>query len=283
MRVLQSIAFLHFLVSAVAQNVGCITTVDANKDYFPDKVVVEFSKYWSVSYFKTYKIVRNLDTLTSYLLYLCGTKAPASEANKHTHVIEIPLKGEIGITETPMITYLKQLNSLDDITAYLSDPKYVSSKCFLEKIKAGEVAVIGGGVQDPSGGGGVAGDIVAFTSPFSTVSFTKVVVSEYKETTNQATFEWLKFYSTFFNKEKLANQVTQAAEDRWTCVAEEAGLAVADGVKPVVLWAYYSDYCGGWVSVLLFLDTRHVAVYTALTRFFFFSRMLACAPTFIAS
>jgi iron complex transport system substrate-binding protein len=218
---------------------------DPNVDYFPDKVFPEFSEFWTVEYFNTYKIVSNLDTNTTYLLYHCGS-IPSQDNN--TVSLQIPLSS-IGITETTAIPFLAQLD--ETISAYLDDPQYISSSCLRERIQAGDVSVpqLDGGASLPSFDNTTAATdtIIAFTSPFSTLQFfTRVLVSEYRETTNQAIFEWIKFYSTFFNKEQLANQVFLAALTRWDCIVEQAGAVSDDGAKPTVLWAYWSVYCNGW-------------------------------------
>jgi hypothetical protein len=89
---------------------------------------------------------------------------------------------------------------------------------------------------------------VAFVGPFSDVPFQhSVEVSEYKEKTNGAIYEWLKFYAAFFNTEEIANEAVAAAADRYQCVAENAARIEADfPEKPTVLWGSYSSYCGGW-------------------------------------
>ena len=49
---------------------GCINASDfsADFDYFPDKVSANYSDYWDIKYFKTYKILRNEIAGTSYVL-----------------------------------------------------------------------------------------------------------------------------------------------------------------------------------------------------------------------
>lgn len=231
---------------------GCVSSVDSSIDYFPDKVSPQYSQYWTIEYANTYKILKNTNANTSYLLYLCGTTPPSNLATNFSATIPIPVNN-VGISETPEIEYLQQLGKLNDVSVFLSDPSYVAAPCFSAMIQNGSVLVLqGSALQSPSKitnamNASKFANMVTFTSPFSPVAFpNNVIVSEYAETTNQAIFEWLKFYSAFFNLEALANQVTQAASERWNCVAAEAGTVASDAAKPVVLWAYYSDYCSGW-------------------------------------
>jgi hypothetical protein len=251
---------LILLVSCSAQDRGCITgDVDPAVDYFPDKVNATKSKNWSVFYNSTYKIVRNLATGSSYLLYQCGSQPPANELDMHDGVIEIPVSN-VGVQETVSIPYLEQIGKLDEIVIFLTDPMFISSPCFKKRVDTGlvlvsadfdvQTALVEKSKQtEEQDLATLLAGMVAFVSPFSSVPFQySVNVSAYTETTNAAIFEWVKFYSTFFNEEAMANQVVAAATDRFQCVAENAGRIETDSMtaKPVVLWAYYSDYCQGW-------------------------------------
>ena len=60
---------------------GCVDSYDANVDYFPDKVSVEYAHNFSVEYFNNYKLVSMLpwtgaDSQMQYLLVQCGTPIP---------------------------------------------------------------------------------------------------------------------------------------------------------------------------------------------------------------
>ena len=245
---------VSFLViaSAAAHRPACLTpgqVVDG--PIWEDTVAPEFSSNWDVQYFDTYKIVSNLASNYTYLLYQCGSEPPAGvEADG---VFEIPLQN-VGITQTPMITYLEQIGARSEIAAFLTDPDFISSPCFYDDVTSGEVAVFVEGTDstEPSLNGKATlsiQDTVAFDGPFGTVPFdNKIIVTEYLEQTNVGYFEWVKFFSTFFNEEETANRVAMAAKDRFDCIAENAQqAATADATTPpVVLWAYYSPFCQGW-------------------------------------
>jgi iron complex transport system substrate-binding protein len=243
------------------QPAACLTTVDSSTDYFPIKVSPSYSQKWSVNYFNTYKIVTNIDTAETYLLYQCGSVPPQAEVNSGVHkaVISIPVSN-IGVEETPTIPFLEHLGLVNNITAFTSDPSSISSPCFLQSIEKGQVIVLQSMSEFntfASSGQSSADTLlklentIGFTSPFTIDSpfNTTVKVSEYAEKTNEAIFEWIKFYSTFFNLEAKANEVFNITQERWNCVAQSASRVQSDNPnKPVVLWAYYSDYCGGWDS-----------------------------------
>ena len=66
---------------------------------------------------------------------------------------------------------------------------------------------------------------------------------------NPAIAEWLKYYSAFFNKEAEANSDFETMNSRFQCTARNAEFlqtSSEDKPKPVVVWAEFSTYCGGW-------------------------------------
>jgi iron complex transport system substrate-binding protein len=236
--------------------------LDPSLDFFPHKVEAEISEWWTIEYRNTYKIVNNLESQTTYVLYPCGADPPALDSNSSLNVtayIPIPLKS-VGVMETPTITYLEQINTLDSVEYFLTEVGYISSPCFLARVEAGFVTVPippEAGVVDP-----VTGEVleppgapetplngtVAFGGSWDTPAFfqTIVPVSEWMEQTNQGIFEWVKFYAAFYNREELANQVFAAARQEWDCISLAASSVQTDAEPPQVLWAYYNEYCGGW-------------------------------------
>lgn len=249
------LALAASLATTNAQNPQeCLTSVDSTVDYFPDKVVPVDSKLWTIEYANTYKILTNLAANQTYLLFQCGTEAPADQLDgRHTVVTEIPLT-KVALTQTPPITYLEQLGVMEKISVFLSNPDGIASSCFKARVDAGEVTTLddlSGTGTDFTAGNGAAVDVsdtLAFVSPFdSDLPFDKqVVISASREGPSQAIFEWVKFYSAFFNTEALANLVVEEATDRFECIGGNAALVRSDAVKPTVLWAYYSNFCGGW-------------------------------------
>eukprot|EP00527_Entomoneis_sp_CCMP2396_P000419 CAMPEP_0198144958 /NCGR_PEP_ID=MMETSP1443-20131203/19901_1 /TAXON_ID=186043 /ORGANISM="Entomoneis sp., Strain CCMP2396" /LENGTH=448 /DNA_ID=CAMNT_0043808463 /DNA_START=90 /DNA_END=1436 /DNA_ORIENTATION=+ len=235
---------------------GCLhnNAMGDGVDHFTHKVEPIHSKNWDIAYFDTYKIITNKHLEQSYLLYLCGSEIPAGvNTDDYAATIEIPLK-QVGLTQTPMVTYMEQLGARDKIAAFLTDEQYVWSPCFADRIEEGDVALLADRETDQTPvtfTGANAPDIanfVAFASQFDDPPFQDVVkVSESSEKSNAAIFEWVKFYSAFFNLEEVANDVVEAADFRFECIKEKTGLFATDSpTKPKVLWAYYSHYCGGW-------------------------------------
>jgi ABC-type Fe3+-hydroxamate transport system substrate-binding protein len=260
---------------------------DGSTDLFPDKVSPKDSKYWTIEYYNTYKVVTNLETNSTYVLYACGTTPPAADAVNSSFAVSsfipIPLKTNVALTQTVSVTYIEQLGAIDTVTMFTTDTQYLSSPCFRQLVQDGKVLVgmdtaelVPETDRDDTAGlfpdffeGVAEGAVVNFTTDIAVAALTNntvflsayeldstsfgnpVVVSEYKESSSVASFEWIKFYAAFFNLEALANTVTDTAQNRFNCIAENAGIVESDSgstgaAKPVVLWGIYSSYCGGW-------------------------------------
>ena len=241
------VSFVAFLASSsvkAANPTECVTDFDANTDYFPDKVVVESSEHWSITYENSYKIVRNDAAGTSYLLYQCGTPPP-QDAGQHDAVVPVPL-GDFGVHYTSFIAYVELLGLRSSITAVGGQAAWIYSPCLNKMIDQDMVDV----VSDINNATivadvGVSQDVPFFVGSSSHVFDDGFEVTEWMETNQLATFEWIKFFSVFFNREKEANMLFDAAMDRTECAKNNAGILSADKEKPVILWGYYSG-CGGW-------------------------------------
>jgi iron complex transport system substrate-binding protein len=241
---------------------GCLSSpLDPSIDYFPHKVAPTESEFWTIEYANTYKVVTNLESQTTYVLYPCGTDPPTGldGSTNVTAYLPIPLTS-VGVMQTPAITFLEQIKSLDSVEYFLTEVQYIGSPCFLARVEAGFVTVPvppDAAVVDPETGEVLEPPGEPETPLNGTVAFggsldspahfqTIVPVSEWKELTNQAIFEWVKYYAAFYNREELANEVFAATQQQWDCVSKSAASVETDAEPPSVLWAYYSEYCGGW-------------------------------------
>jgi iron complex transport system substrate-binding protein len=255
------LTLLLHAASSVALNIsGCLTNVDPNTDYFYTKVAPFASEKWSVEYFNTYKIVTNIAEGETYLLYQCGSQPPENEVNSgnHSAIVQIPVS-YVGIDITPAIPYLEQLGKVDSIVAYTSNASYISSPCLLQSIQEGNVVVLQSpdALDEAFATPEYSPELLAklqsamgFISPFNLAPpfNTSVKISEYAEKSNAAIFEWIKYYSVFFNLEAKANEVFDLTETRWNCVAESAQqfTQTDNPQEKFVLWAAYIPFCNGW-------------------------------------
>ena len=230
----------------------CIDSVTDGVDYFPDKVQPLASEFWNVTYYNTYKILKNEIEDETYLLYLCGTEPPTNELDgRHKAVVPVPVPDGIAISQTTHIPYLELLGVRTEIEGYLGDPQYISSPCVNQLIEDDTILVVQNTTDETALDGllGSSGDdLVAFVASGMNVTLNNTVtISEFTEKTNAGTYEWIKFFSVFFNLEAKANELYDEVTARYDCVAENAARVATDAqMKPTVLWAYYSTYYSGW-------------------------------------
>ena len=214
--------------------------VEANKDYFVDKVEATHSKHWTVSYEDTYKIVTNLAANETYLLYQVGTEPPQDAIDDgHAAVVQVPIE-EVGLLYTTMIPFLELLGVRTRISEFLGYTAYIYSPCMSQLVDEGKVEE----VLDPANA-----TLPSFVGHYGSYAFENAFrVSLTEEDENLASFEWIKFYSLFFNLEGEANRIFEATEGRYQCAEQNAAALSCDteNNKPIVLWGSYSSYCGGW-------------------------------------
>ena len=227
--------------------------VDASADLFPEKVTPVHSQFWNVTYHGTYKIFTNKASDLTYLFYQCGTEPPADQLDgRHADVLPIPTPtGEVTVASTPMISYLELLGVRTQIKGFLGSESLISSPCFLELIDTGSVSVApdgknltllaSAGLDDP--------DMLTFVNGWTgEIALNKtIVMEEYQESSLDGTMEWIKAYGAIFNLEGKANDIFDQATCRFDAIEANVASVTADmPEKPKIIWAYYSDYCGGW-------------------------------------
>ena len=214
---------------AQSNPLGCVTDLDPSVDYFFDKVEPVASETWSIEYFNTYKIVRSISPFSNetYLLYQCGSTFPQDVIDNGSFdaVIQIPVSS-VGIGVTTIIPQLEQLGVVDSILALTTNPSLVSSPCLLKNIAEGSVIVLQSReeydnytttpeITDETLA--KLANTLGFTDGFTEVPpfSTSVRVTEYLEKTNAGIFEYIKFFSAFYNLEAKANEVFALTESRW--------------------------------------------------------------------
>ena len=239
----------------------CVTSFDSTTDYFPDKVSVELAERFDVEYGLNYKIVTTVLTAATswapevpprrYLLVQCGTPVPADlNIADFDNVFQIPLQEDslqlgFGNHYSTYVPFFELLGLRNEISIQAGQPDYFFSPCFNELVDNGAVPLI----SSISNATVVSASGVDTATPFfvgvgsSTVFENPIEVSEWYEVTNLAVFEWLKYFSVFFNKEKEATDIFDATRRRYECATDNAGLVVADLPAPkTVAWvAYWGD------------------------------------------
>jgi len=223
----------------------CATGVEDGKDLFPVKAAVELSEHWSIEYRLTSKVLNNTDAGKSYLLYQCGTPIP-EDADQFDEVVQIPITSH-GLEYTTFIPFIELLGKRTEIAAMGGQASWVYSPCLKQRISNDDVTMI----SSLSNSTLVElsevdyASMPLFVGVGTSTLFSDFEISEWKETNTLAIFEWIKFFSVFFNLEDTANTIFDEAKNRVDCARENAAILATDS-KPVVLWGSYSSYCNGW-------------------------------------
>jgi iron complex transport system substrate-binding protein len=254
-------SFLPLCLGQFANNLpDCVAegSYDPDRDYFPDKVTATESLFWDIQYFNNYKILRNELAGETYVLYQCGTPPPTDQANAgHEHFIPVPLKDGITLSSTTHIPHLELLGLRTEVKAWIGYSSFISSPCLNKMINEADITVIGDAETNQAAVDGLkdtfGSDLVSFHNNRDSYESTvmNVTVSAFAEKSNEAIYEWNKYFAAFFNMEKKANELFKTTSERYTCVAEEA-IDIVDvlesGIKPTVVWATYTNFNGadGW-------------------------------------
>jgi hypothetical protein len=230
---------------------GCLTgSIDPNQDYFPDKVKPMHSMFWDVSYHDTYKIAKNLQDGTIYLLYQCGTEPPTNMKDNVNLTLSIPLQNGIALSVTPHLPHMELLGVRDQIKAYLGDRKWISSPCMNDRFVTGETINIAAPTEDGAMERlyeATNPEIVLFHNPGYAANVTNsVTAAAWTERDNHGQGEWHKYFSVFFNLEAKANADFAGIYERYECTKRNAQTLTADQPKKKVVVAEFSTFCGGW-------------------------------------
>ena len=221
-------------------------------DYFPDKVEVKWAKDWTVSYHGNYKILNmgpvgdaNAGSRETYVLVQKGTPAPELTGNlAGADIVEIPVETlyensgggsvvtaleELGEADALIGLGYVPLGDFSEITPEL-DKRYKSDDFLVANVSAdGWEPVV---EADP--------DVVVV--PYSaeqreiarSLGLGAVFYNPFWETP-LGSAEHLKFWSLFFNKEKLANELFAPVESEYVALARQVAEAKPADSQPTVI------------------------------------------------
>lgn len=234
---------------------GCAAIYDAEFDYFPDKVTVEYAEGFTVEYFKNYKLVTLLspwqgaDITFEYLLLQCGTPAP--EGYDEAIVVNIPVETII-TTSTTILPHMKQQGVLNRLVG-MDSALYTNIPEVAEGVQAGEIVEVGGGF------GEMNIELVLELNPelvmlqqfseegsgtrerLQQSGIKAVLNADFLDTSPLGQAEWGKYVALFFNTEAIAQRsFTEVAQRYETLKA----LAAMQENKPTVFAS--SPFDGTW-------------------------------------
>ncbi len=239
---LGSVAFAQ---DAVNVTEGCVSSYDADVDYFPAKSEVEYAAGFSIDYFNNYKVISvtrpwvGADTPFTYALVQCGTPAPA--VGTFDAVIEVPINRIVSMSTTylPSLVELGVLETLVGVDEF----DFVYSEDVRARIDAGDLVEVGGGslvnveqVLD------LEPDLVmtyGLGSPdydahplLIDAGITVALNGDFNETSPLGRAEWIKFVAAFYNREADANTFMERVASEYTNLMD---LAASIDARPSVL------------------------------------------------
>ena len=225
---LSALVFATYAQDAPEANLsdGCVENYDAEVDYFPSKVTVDYAQNFNVEYFNNYKVVTMLPWLGAeealeYVLVQCGTPAP--EGYDESSIFEVPVNSFVA-TSTSMLPHLDEQGLLDRLVA-VDTTLFTSNEDVLALVESGDVAEIGGG----GSGGDINFELLLNLEPelvmaqefyaggttlsqLQEAGIPSVLNADYADTSPLGQAEWGKYIALFFNTEAEANELFDAVE-----------------------------------------------------------------------
>ncbi len=234
-------------------------------DYFPDKVEVKWAKDWTVSYHGNYKLLHmgpvgdaNAGSRETYVLVQKGTPAPELTGNlADAHVVQVPIES---LYETSgggsVVTALEHLGEADSLIGLgyvpLGDFSQITPELdLIYKSDDFLVANVSSDGWEPV----VEANPEVVIEPYSatqratarSLGLSAVFYNSFWETPLGAA-EHLKFWSLFFNKEDLANELFAPVEQEYVALAQQVADAVPAEERPTVIRGSFSSR-GSWSVV----------------------------------
>ncbi|KAJ2763912.1 hypothetical protein IWQ57_005384 [Coemansia nantahalensis] len=261
-----AIAALCLLPAPGAANEsGCVSSFDATRDYFPDKVESKYGSGFDIRYTGNAKYIRNNISGESYVLYQCGTPMPADaqatpanslQVGNWTKVAEVP--GTRVALDSAAASAALELLGLQDVVAASYERFLVTSPCMqkrlagLPRIQQSQDAQARRRRNSSSSGRlarrvayDLAGSDVQWT--FTTYGMSdprSFAVNPESATDLLGKAEWIKFVAAFFNREAEANRVFGDIERSYSATRERLA---AQATRRTVGFARYNKVANGTV------------------------------------
>ncbi|MGQ0736615.1 MAG: ABC transporter substrate-binding protein, partial [Acidobacteriota bacterium] len=214
--------------------------------YFPDKAVIEDAANFSVTYHRSYKVVRvhNLaagNPVERYVLVQCGAPAPRLDGElTGAQVATVPIASlySASMTHLPLLVDLRRL----DVLTGVSKLKDLIGDEILARANSGQVRefatvtvidaeLVASRRPDLFMTGGVA------SAPLAVIRSAGIPVvtnNEWLESTALGRAEWLKYMALFLNEERAAQRLYGDMKARYRRLSAVA-TAVPEHMKPLVM------------------------------------------------
>jgi len=252
----------YALIVSVAVILCLSSIVLGDSEYlFKDKVFPEYAKGFTVEYHDTYKVVNLIDPWGratenyTYLLVQRGEKIPPGYPN--ARVFFIPLQKVVTLS-TVHIPFISTLNETQSIVGH-NGVNLVQDEDFCKRVRQGDIVEIGSGELsmntllkmeklielDPDAVFCVANGNKEYDNHYKLqeAGLKPVITAEWMEESPLGRAEWIKFFSVFYNKEKIANQVFDRIKNNYFEIKEKVRNC---SQKPTLFSGI--DYQGSWYA-----------------------------------
>lgn len=238
---------------------GCVTSYNADTDYFPEKLSFSYAQGVEVEYFHNYKVVRTLEPYpdaseaVQYVLVQCGTPIPdPRQFAEGTQIIQVPT-GNIITMSTTQLPHLNSLGLLDNLIG-VDSISYVNTPEVIARFEEGKLIEVGGSTS-------VNVELVLDAEPDIVMSYGyqaedapqilmnagvfTAINSSWLEPTLLARTEWLKFTALFYNEEARATQIFDNIVSEYEALSNLT-TSIPESERVNVLWNAYSSYSDAW-------------------------------------
>ncbi|KAJ2799656.1 hypothetical protein H4R20_004347, partial [Coemansia guatemalensis] len=106
------------------QSTECVASGDKNKDLYSTKSEVKHATLFSIDYHDSYKVVKDLSTESTYVLYQCGSDKPSVE--DADAFIPVPVTSAAAWS-TSAAMFIEALGVQDDVKNLGTVPSIVSA------------------------------------------------------------------------------------------------------------------------------------------------------------
>ncbi|KAJ2845295.1 hypothetical protein IWW36_004839, partial [Coemansia brasiliensis] len=215
------------------QDTECVTS--SSSKLFNTKMEVKHAKLFSIDYHDTYKVLNNLSTNNTYVLYQCGTDKPT--VDNIDAFIPVPVSSAAAWS-TSAAMFIEALGMQDRIKNLGTAPSIVSA-CLQELLE--DVIKPFDEGNSTSTDNQEQNNTVVFNMPYDEDANTTntVVSTEYLESSALGRSEWIKFFAAFFNAEERANDIFGSIDSNYECFTKKADEEYND-LRPVVAWTSYA-------------------------------------------
>ncbi len=242
-KIINSILLLLVFLSACARDYDrsaiapqpdreCVSDYNPRRDYFPDKINLNYARGFTVEYHNHYKVVtvnnpwKEAEVTFQYLLVQCGTPVPTGF--DRAQVIQVPVSNIIALSTT-YLPHLESLELLDKLIG-ASDFKRINSPGVLKMIDQNQLIELGNNAK-------INMEVVLDMNPELVMTYgtgknefdshhkllkagiNVAINAEYMEDSPLATAEWLKFTAMFFNREAVAEKLFGEIAEEYEAIA----------------------------------------------------------------